>query len=516
MPSQRPKLQARKEANQQESGSQSRLNYVPPPPRLRSYTDPTLQSLYHDDTDSTRLIQSAPNDNDDQMSYIEDSEEDMAVLVSSASTSLPKLSSMMFNNNFETSMDTSQMNLNLYHCHESSQLNNDNFNVQDFAMPAELDDMHDYYLSQNVAVAVDDSDIILVASQKDDVKKEQVVSPSKLEGGATTKEMSPEREDYDDRFENNVVIEEGERDDCHQDETAVIIHEDHDDDHDNEGTPVDTADILRGVGKVYRWDLVSDPKEDEILECSTQCDEEEFADEKLEGLMEKAPEEKPVLPSPTRVEKKVESFPGDIEVVVCSDAEEEMKLKEEEKHAETGERLTETGLIDTGAVDELHEQEKLAIKSEEVVTKEPEVDVRPEPKKAQPKTKKEKSKKQKIALNELKYFNALKEEKALSVVANDKSTLAKNDNKSPQSTAPPTVTKKPSPVPKPSPTTDSNTNKENQYAAAPAKSIKTIRKRVGSKPLSEICNQQPRSRVGLSKRVRIDSLHNNMKKRKTS
>ncbi|RCK62552.1 hypothetical protein Cantr_09277 [Candida viswanathii] len=516
MPSQRPKLQARKEANQLESGSQSRLTYVPPPPRLRSYTDPTLQSLYHDDTGSTRLIQSAPNDNDDQMSYIEDSEEDMAVLVSSASTSLPKLSSMMFNNNFETSMDTSQMNLNLYHCHESSQLNNDNFNVQDFAMPADLDDMHDYYLSQNVAVAVDDSDIILVASQKDAVKQEEVVSPSKLEEGVTTKEMSPEREDYDDRFESNVVMEEGERDDCHDDETAVIIPEERDDGHDNESTPVDTADILRGVVKIYRWDLVPDPKEDEILECSTQCDAEEFADVKLKELTENEPDKKQVLPSPTRVEKKVESLPGEVEVVVCPGAEEEMKPKEEEKHAEAKECLTETGLIDTGAVDEPRKPDDLAVKSEEAVTEEPEVDVQPEPKKVEPKAKKGKPKNEKMVLNELKYFNALKEEKVPLVAANDKSTLAKNDNKSPLNAAPPPVTKKLSPVPKPSASPASNTNKENQHTSVPAKTIKTIRKRVGSKPLSEICNQQPRSRVGLSKRVRIDSLHNNMKKRKTS
>ncbi|CAK9437221.1 uncharacterized protein LODBEIA_P15990 [Lodderomyces beijingensis] len=53
-------------------------------------------------------------------------------------------------------------------------------------------------------------------------------------------------------------------------------------------------------------------------------------------------------------------------------------------------------------------------------------------------------------------------------------------------------------------------NKEND-PASPAR--KMHRKRIASKPLSAICNQGLRSRVGLSKRTRIDSLHENIKRK---
>ena len=493
MSSQRPKLEGRKHSSQHESISSSRLNYIPPPPRLRSYTDPTLQSLYNDDTGSTRVIHTAPestNDNDDQMSFIEDSEDEMAVLLSSASTSLPKLSSMMFNNNFETSMDTSEMNLNLYHCNTSSQLNNDNFNEQDFAMPADLADIHDFYHSQNMMV--DDTDVILVTSQKEPINEMGDITQDQE---PLVVKVSTEQEDYDDEFESNITV-------------------------DNEKSEsMDKSNMLLTVGNIFRLDQVmGTPKEEEIIECSTECDEDEFKEvEQLKKDSTAETESVLTLSKTDSSERKIESFPGEVQIVnVPSPEVKEVNDVVKENRGE--EKLVE--LTD----------EKLIKKPEEnndnpaACTRNPDTQESTANSKLQHKdaTQSETENDEKIVLKELKYFNAVKEEKPV-LATKDVSLITKSPKKSKSIASPlmgppsSSIELKNSRVIARPESKVVNSNKENHHATiSSTKSTKLIRKRIGSKPLSEICNQQPRSRVGLSKRVRIDSLHNNMKKRKTT
>lgn len=500
MSTERLKLEGRTRNSQHESLEGSRLNYVPPPPRLRSYTDPTLQSLYYDDTGSTRIIQTAPynaDGDDDQASFIEDSEEEIPIILSSVSTILPKLSSMLFNNNFETSMDTSLMNLNLYHCNESSQLNNDNFNEQDFAMPTELEDIHDYYNSQNIGMD-DDTDIILVTSQKQERKQVNEIDEHhhQPQEEPQTREVSPEGEDNDSEFEyeGNITI----------------------DDDNDKSESIDKFNVLLTVENLFQLDQVmGSPKEEEILECSTQCDDDEFNDvNKPEKVtMEKSMTDiEPELPSLTKIdnkEKKIESFPGEVKVISQEEVQQSSLVgKESEQEPKED-------------VDVITENDGYDDKEEQI-----EKPSQPQSKKTKSKKKKE-QKEEKVVLKELKYFNTTKED----IKPKVDTPIAKKQNKitTPVSTsdgvanqfnsqmAPPSspimIKKQTSSiVTKKSESKDINTNKENNQAII----TKRIKKRIGSKPLSEICNQQPRSRVGLSKRVRIESLHNNMKKRKTT
>lgn len=493
MSSQRPKLEARKHSSQHESISSSRLNYIPPPPRLRSYTDPTLQSLYNDDTGSTRLIHTAPestNENDDQISFIEDSEDEMAVLLSSASTSLPKLSSMMFNNNFETSMDTSEMNLNLYHCNESSQLNNDNFNEQDFAMPADLVDIHDFYHSQNMIA--EDTDVILVTSQKEAVKERGEIAQDQE---PLVLKVSVEQEDYDDEFESNISV-------------------------DNEKSEsMDKSNMLLTVGNIFRLDQVmGTPKEEEILECSTQCDEDEFKEVKqLKKDATVETESVLTLSKTDSSERKIESFPGEVQIIKVPSPE----VKDVDDVAEVNiveEKLVE--LADEKLIEKLEENDDSPVTcTENPDTQESKANPKLQHKEA---TQPELENDEKVVLKELKYFNAAEEEKP-TLTTKDVLPTTKSPKKSKSIASPlmgpssSSIELKNSRVIARPESKVVNDNKENHHATISAtKSTKLIRKRIGSKPLSEICNQQPRSRVGLSKRVRINSLHNNMKKRKTT
>ncbi|EMG48535.1 hypothetical protein G210_0879 [Candida maltosa Xu316] len=475
--------------------------------RIRSFTEPSLFPR-QEEPNYYRPTQSAQ-----ELTYVEDSEDEIPVLLSSRSTSLPRFSSMF--NEFDSSFETSQVLTN-YHCHESSQLNNENFNAQDFAMPEEMNDDVDFYNSQAIAIAdnenENDPDVVLLYSQKVGTE-----SNSNAGGMETTKKVD---EGYDDAFETNIQDDES---------TEEVV----------------TTDVLSKLDNIPSVDEVDGvPNEDEIMECSTQCDEEDLHRERQlenEAVAVVNPPPPMIMAvdyislSQDSYELKEAAKPKMTEALNTTDGgcnddpDVAMMIDNDEKNEEVttndvladvepmvAEKPIEEEIIECSTKPEEELVEEIA------VVNEVEEQVLPVPvAKKTDKKKKKPTKKESIPSvakksikddtskteNKSKYF--AKNESTKKAVQSDNTTQPVVAKESKVMSPPTTkeIAKINSPV-----VNDTNQNKENQVINT--KTTKVIRKRVGSKPLSEICNQHPRARVGLSKRVRIDSLHNNLKKKK--
>lgn len=488
--------------------------------RVRSFTEPTP----HCTADSTdRLVQTAQ-----EPSFIEDSEDEIPVILSSISTSMPRFSSIY--NSFHSSLETSHLLVN-QHCDEEFQMHNENFNPQDFAVMSQLSYRHECNMSQPIMISNDDSDVILI--------------------NLTIDQDEHEHEEYDYEGERNISIESDSTEEF--DKGNILLG-------------LESAKILAPKVEV---DFSQEPNDDEILECSTQYGEEDDAivvesdnmnvTLEVEGQQsEKLAEGERAKVEPTIIEDSeqskissnyiheteneeilVESFPGEIKIVKRSPKKEDEKESlragmTEDNRVNKSQRKELRSQLDESYQNnsELKNEKEIEIPNDQILTSSC-LDSNEEPNHDSKKTLKNSisenytppaTNNSSVSLQNL--HNSTPKTIAVNVKQNTNGKRAKenvkksvkcdNEHVSKDITKLSNHSKS---VPTKSSATETATsnlshsktasNKENIDAVRVNRKI--VRKRIASKPLSEICNQHPRSRVGLSKRVKIDPLHQKLK-----
>lgn len=488
--------------------------------RARSFTEPTP----HCTPDNTeRLVQSAQ-----EISFIEDSEDEIPVILSSISTSLPRFSSIY--NSFHSSLETSLLLMN-HRCNEESQYSNENFNQQDFAVMSQSSYYHECHISEPATVSNDDSDVILI--------------------NLTIHQDKYEHEEYDYDNERNISIDSNVTEEF--DKRNILLG-------------LESAKILAPKVEV---DFSQEPNDNEILECSTQCGEEDnvievetdnmnVTSEVVGQQFENLVEEKRAKVEPKNMENSrqntlssncihenknkeilIETFPGEIKILKRSP-------KKEDEKANLKTEMNDDNRVNKPQRKELKPGDSYENNSDLKNEKEVGIgnDVQGQTNKCHASNEENGSKNHDskrilenserenytplVSNNSSVSLQNLKNSTAKITIANaeqkiqGKSTkennkeLLKCDNEHVTKDIPKLSNNSKSKTTKTSTTKPATINQSLANTASNKENIdrgnrKIVRKRIASKPLSEICNLHPRSRVGLSKRVKIDSLHHKLK-----